>query len=205
MAATGQPAGGGAAGGGAVSAPSDRTWIAFLRAVNVGGRKVEMARLRDLLGGMGLQRVRSYIASGNVFFDADLDTAAQRAELTAAIEARLREEFGFEVPTILRSVAEVEAALAASPFDRVEMGPEVRLSIVFLSGPLTGLVPPLRSPKDDWELLEATDGEAFVVSWRLNGRVGSDPVAAIEKAYGVRATGRFFHTTAKIVAAARKP
>ncbi|QMU75662.1 DUF1697 domain-containing protein [Streptacidiphilus sp. PB12-B1b] len=182
-----------------------QTWIAFLRAVNVGGRKVEMARLRELLGAMGLGRVRTYIASGNVFFDAALDTPQQRAELTGAIQARLREEFGFEVPTILRSIPEVEAALAAAPFDQVEIDPDVRLNIVFLSGPLTGLKPPLRSPKDDWELLDATDGEAFVVAWRLNGRVGSNPVAAIEKAYGVQATGRFFHTTAKIVEAAKKP
>jgi uncharacterized protein (DUF1697 family) len=184
---------------------SPQTWIAFLRAVNVGGRKVEMARLRELLGGMGLRRARTYIASGNAFFDADLGTPRQREELTEEIQARLREEFGFEVPTILRSVPEVEAALTAAPFDQVEITPDVRLSIAFLSAPLTGLALPLRSPKGDWELLDATDGEAFLVSWRQNGRVGSDPIAAIEKAFGVRATGRFFHTTAKIVAAARKP
>ncbi|MFD0330743.1 DUF1697 domain-containing protein [Streptacidiphilus monticola] len=47
------------------------TWIALLRAVNVGGRKVEMARLRALLGQQpGLSGVRTYIASGNVFFQA---------------------------------------------------------------------------------------------------------------------------------------
>jgi uncharacterized protein (DUF1697 family) len=182
-----------------------QTWIGFLRAVNVGGRKVEMARLRELLDRMGLDRVRTYIASGNVFFDADLPTAARRAELTAELEARLLAEFGFEIPVVLRSVDEVEAALAAAPFDQVEVTPDTRLSIAFLSGPLTGLTLPLRSPKGEWELLGATEGEAYLVSWRIDGRVGDNPVAALEKAYGVRGTARFFHTTGKIVAAARKP
>jgi uncharacterized protein (DUF1697 family) len=185
-----------------------RTWIAFLRAVNVGGRKVEMARLRTLLTGMGLSRVRTYIASGNAFFDtedAGLDDPGERAELAGAIEARLLAEFGFEVPVLLRGTAEVRAALAAAPFDRVEVTPDTRLSIAFLSGPLTGLSLPLRSPKDDWELLGATDGEAYLVSWLVGGRVGSNPVAALEKGFGVKATARFFHTTAKILAAAEQP
>ncbi|QMU68308.1 DUF1697 domain-containing protein [Streptacidiphilus sp. P02-A3a] len=183
----------------------DRTWIAFLRAVNVGGRKVEMARLRALLDGMGLARVRSHIASGNVFFDAELDTPAARAELVAAVETRLRAEFGFDIPVLLRSTDEVAAALAAAPFDQVELTPETRLSIAFLSGPLTGLTLPLRSAKGYWELLAATEGEAYLVSWRLNGQLGDNPVAALEKAFGVKGTARFFHTTEKILAAARKP
>jgi len=181
------------------------TWIAFLRAVNVGGRKVEMARLRALLTGMGLSRVRTYIASGNAFFDAELNGPGERAELTAAIEARLLAEFGFEVPTVLRSTAEVAKALAAAPFEQVEVTPDTRLSIAFLSGPLTGLTLPLRSPKDEWELLGATEGEAYLVSWRLNGRVGANPVAALEKQFGVKGTARFLHTTAKILAAAEQP
>jgi uncharacterized protein (DUF1697 family) len=181
------------------------TWIGFLRAVNVGGRKVEMARLRELLAGLGLDRVRSYIASGN--FDSDLDPGSHRAraELTAAVEQRLRQEFGFEIPTVLRTVTEVEAALAAAPFDGIEVTPDIRLSIVFLSAPLLGAELPLRSPKGDWELLAATDGEAFVLSRLRDGRLGANPVAAVEKTFGVTATARFFHTTEKIVAAARKP
>ena len=183
------------------------TWIGFLRAVNVGGRKVEMARLRELLAGLGLDRVRSYIASGNVFFDSDLDPGSPRAraELTATVEQRLRQEFGFAVPTLLRTVAEVEAALAAAPFAGIEVTPEIRLSIVFLSAPLVGAELPLRSPKGDWELLAATEGEAFVLSRLRDGRLGANPVAAVEKTFGVTATARFFHTTEKIVAAARKP
>ena len=45
-----------------------RTWVALLRAVNVGGRKVPMAELRQALEDAGLAEVRTYIASGNVIF-----------------------------------------------------------------------------------------------------------------------------------------
>ena len=41
-------------------------WVALLRAVNVGGTgKVAMADLKALCEGLGLDQVRTYIASGN--------------------------------------------------------------------------------------------------------------------------------------------
>ena len=43
--------------------------IAFLRAVNVGGRVVKMDRLRALFEGEGFTGVETFIASGNVIFD----------------------------------------------------------------------------------------------------------------------------------------
>ena len=45
------------------------TYTALLRAVNVGGRTVKMERLRDLFSELELGNVRSFIQSGNVFFD----------------------------------------------------------------------------------------------------------------------------------------
>ena len=45
------------------------TYIALLRGINVGGHTVKMERLRGLFGELGLERVRSYIQTGNVFFE----------------------------------------------------------------------------------------------------------------------------------------
>jgi uncharacterized protein (DUF1697 family) len=187
--------------------PAAETCVAFLRAVNVGGRIAPMAKVRELFEELGLGGVRSYIASGNVFFtpkDPLPPLGADRDVLTAEIEDKLEQGLGFDVPVMLRTVSELEAALAAAPFDQVEVTPEVRLSVVFLSAPLAGITLPLRSPKGDWEVLHATDGEAYVVMRLQNGRMGGNPIAGIEKSYDVRATARFFHTTAKILAAARK-
>ena len=59
------------------------------------------------------------------------------------------------------------------------------------------------SPNGDWEVLGASGGTAFAL-WRLvNGRP-SNPVPVIEKTFGVQATARFFHTSEKILAAARR-
>ncbi|MFJ1758284.1 DUF1697 domain-containing protein [Kitasatospora sp. NPDC088134] len=178
------------------------TYIAFLRAVNVGGRTVRMDRLRELFVGLGLADVRTYIQSGNVFFrTAETD----RAALTARIEAGLAEGLGWPVPVMLRTVEEVEALLALDPFAGVEPGEDKRLCVLFLSEPLPeGVELPAVSPKGDWEMIGATADAAFVVMHVRNGRLNGNPATAFPKSYRGQATSRFFHTTAKIVAAARK-
>jgi uncharacterized protein (DUF1697 family) len=44
-------------------------YVAFLRAINVGGRTVKMGHLRSLFEAMGFSNVETFIASGNVIFD----------------------------------------------------------------------------------------------------------------------------------------
>ncbi|MFJ5232343.1 DUF1697 domain-containing protein [Kitasatospora sp. NPDC088391] len=179
------------------------TYIAFLRAVNVGGRTVRMERLRELFAGLGLADVRTYIQSGNVFFRAE--AGADRAALAGRIEAALAEGLGWPVPVMLRTVEEVEALLALDPFAGVEPGEDKRLCVLFLSEPLPAEVElPAASPKGDWEMVGATADAAFVVMHLRNGRLNGNPATAFPKSYRGQATSRFFHTTAKIVAAARK-
>ncbi|WP_033221666.1 DUF1697 domain-containing protein [Kitasatospora phosalacinea] len=180
------------------------TYIAFLRAVNVGGRTVKMDRLRELFTGLGLEGVRTYIQSGNVFFrTAETDRAALAARIEAGLEAGL----GYRVPVMLRTVEEVEALLALDPFAVVEPAEDKRLCVLFLSEPLPPEVTaalPVASPKGDWEMIGATADAAFVVMHVRNGRLNGNPATAFPKSYRGQATSRFFHTTAKIAAAARK-
>jgi uncharacterized protein (DUF1697 family) len=177
------------------------TYIAFLRAVNVGGRVVPMAKLRAHFEELGFGDVRTFIQSGNVFFTTKKN---DRAALTRRIEGHLHGALGFEVPTMLRTPAEVEAALALDPFKRVKVTPDVRLSILFLSKSLPRDVKlPLEIPKMNATVLYATPGEAFVVFRVTPGRV-PNPATHLEKTYGLSATARFFATTAKILAAAKQ-
>jgi uncharacterized protein (DUF1697 family) len=176
-------------------------YIAFLRAVNVGGRVVPMSKLRAHFEQLRLADVRTFIQSGNVFFTTKKN---DRTALTRRIERHLHGALGFEVPTMLRTIDEVEAALALDPFKRVKITPDVRLSILFVSEPLPRDVKlPLGIPKMDGTVLQATPGEAFVVYRVAAGRV-PNPAAYLEKTYRIRATARFFGTTAKILAAAKK-
>jgi uncharacterized protein (DUF1697 family) len=178
------------------------TYIAFLRAVNVGGRTVRMERLRELFAELGLGEVRSYIQSGNVFFST---AEADRAALTARIEHHLEQALGYAVPVMLRTVDEIAELVGSDPFAGVEVTPEVRLCVVFLSEPLpAGMEFPVRSPKGDWEIIAATPGAAFTVLHLRGGRMTTNPATTFPKSYRGQGTSRFFHTVVKILAAARK-
>ena len=171
------------------------TYIAFLRAVNVGGRTVKMDRLRGLFEELGFVNVRTYIQSGNVFFEsAETDQAA----LASKIETKLEAELGFEVAVVVRKVYQVQAAVNGNPFKDVKVDENTRLCIVFVSRPLPQADWPVISPKGDIELLGATDGEVFAVLRQEPGRA-ANPAAFIEKSYGVKATSRFHHTLVKLL------
>jgi uncharacterized protein (DUF1697 family) len=87
--------------------------VAFLRAINVGGRTVKMEALRRSLGDIGLANVETVIASGNVLFDS---SARSGDALAKRIEKALAEALGFEVATFVRSAADVRAIAARRPF-----------------------------------------------------------------------------------------
>ena len=175
-------------------------YIALLRGVNVGGHMVKMERLRELFAGLGLNGVRTYIQTGNVFFEA---ADGDRAELTRAIESHLRAALGYEVPTFLRTLPELERTLARSPFTDADVTPDTRLNIVFVASPVpAALALPAWSAKRDIEIRETTEREAYVVWYLKDGR---PPVSQnfLEKTLGSQVTSRFAHTTVQILEAAK--
>lgn len=88
-------------------------WAALLRAVNVGGTgKLPMAELRALCEELGLARVQTYIASGNVVFASDRDPADLRGLIEDALEAR----YGKRIVVLVRSAAQLAEIVAADPW-----------------------------------------------------------------------------------------
>jgi len=79
-------------------------YVAFLRAINVGGHTVKMDHLRLIFEAMGLKNVETFIASGNVIFDS---TAKNSKALESKIEEFLQERLGYQVATFIRSTSEV--------------------------------------------------------------------------------------------------
>lgn len=176
-------------------------YVALLRGINVGGHMVKMERLRALFVELGFTGVRTYIQSGNVFFETSSD---DRAVLTSTIERHLRAALGYEVPVFLRTIPELEYVLALDPLRGEKIPPDQRLCIAFAANPISSdLTLPLWSPKSDMQILQATPLEAVVVWYIINGR---PPVSQdfLEKALGGKVTTRFFHTTAKILEAAKQ-
>ncbi|MFI7245963.1 DUF1697 domain-containing protein [Streptomyces qinglanensis] len=89
-------------------------YAALLRGINVGGnRKVPMAELRELLGGLGHAAVRTHLNSGNAVFSSDTsDEDALAAELEEALEQR----FGFHVACMVRGAEYLRDVRDACPF-----------------------------------------------------------------------------------------
>ena len=80
------------------------TYIAFLRAINVGGRFAKMADLRAGLAHKGFAEVESYIQSGNLRLTSSLESAVA---VEVALESALEELCGFTVSTIVRTPVQV--------------------------------------------------------------------------------------------------
>ena len=89
-------------------------YVAFLRGMNLGKRRIKNPELREEFERLGLLDVASFRASGNVIFGVEGREA--RAKLAARIEAGLRDGLGYDVPVYLRSLAEVAAIAAREPF-----------------------------------------------------------------------------------------
>jgi uncharacterized protein (DUF1697 family) len=105
------------------------TYIALLRAVNVGGTgKLPMSELRSLCDSAGFARVRTYIASGNVVFDSALSKASVKAKLERCLE----DYAGKPVGVLIRTGKEMAAVIAANPFKSAAPN---RTVAIFLDGP----------------------------------------------------------------------
>ncbi|WP_371367337.1 DUF1697 domain-containing protein [Sporomusa rhizae] len=89
------------------------TFIGLLRGINVGGhRRIKMADLKRLLENLGLHEVQTYIQSGNVLFESEHDVSLLGQQIQQEIQA----VFGFDVPVILRTAAELDRLIENSPF-----------------------------------------------------------------------------------------
>jgi len=90
------------------------TFVAFLRGMNLGGRRIRNEDLRGEFERLGFGGVATFRASGNVVFEGGGEAEAALAE---RIEAGLGEALGYEVPVFLRAASEVAAIAASRPFD----------------------------------------------------------------------------------------
>ncbi len=137
--------------------------VGFLRAVNVGKRRVAMAALREEVEALGYGDVSTYVNSGNVLFSTDDDPAG----LEPAVEARLLTAFGFEVPTFVRTGDDVARVESATPFGDVEPGHSHL--VVFLRRPL-----PAATARAVRALTNATDTlvpDGRELHWHIRGKV----------------------------------
>ncbi len=87
-------------------------YIALLRGINAGrARRVEMKKLKALFESLGYLNVVTYINSGNVIFETD----GEQINIRSAIEEGLKNEFGFEIPTLVKTQMQIKQIADAIP------------------------------------------------------------------------------------------
>ena len=173
-------------------------FVAFLRAINVGGHTVKMEDLRALFEAMGFSKVETFIASGNVIFDSK---ARDMAALERRIEAHLQESLGYEVKTFVRSDAEIAAIARYQPFKEALMKSAMALNVAFLVEPLSAqaqqtLLSRFRTEIDDFHV----HGREIYWLCRKKQSESEFSNAVLEKALKLRATFRGMNSIAKLAA-----
>ncbi|MFD2826601.1 DUF1697 domain-containing protein [Leeuwenhoekiella polynyae] len=104
-------------------------YIGLLRGINVGGhRKVPMATLRQLMSDLNFKEVKTYIQSGNIIFLSD--EKHTETQLAKIISNAILEEFGFEVPVVVKTADAIKKAVEVNPFSAE---PIENLHLTFLS------------------------------------------------------------------------
>ncbi len=178
-------------------------YVAFLRAINVGKRTVKSPQLIDLFSQLGFGNVSTFLASGNVIFDAlKFDAPKKDEEIGPSIERAFEKSFGFPSAVFLRTLDRLEAIVAANPLQLTEQQKSsFTLNVLFLqqpvSNPIKKRVLALRSSYDDFafddeEILWLCRGEKISVSSLFEGdRLGN--------AIGVETTMRNVRTLSRIV------
>ena len=171
--------------------------IAFLRAVNVGGRIVKMDALRGHFADAGFTGVETFIASGNVVFDSK---AGSGPALEARIERALKKALGYDVPTFVRSPSEVAAAAERVAFSHKEVAAAGALLVGFLKGPLDpAATRRLAALNSDLHRFQAPGAELY---WLLQMKQGESKLTPgqIERALGGPTTMRSIVSLRKLVA-----
>jgi uncharacterized protein (DUF1697 family) len=172
-------------------------YVAFLRAINVGGHVVRMEQLRKLFESLGYSKVETFIASGNVVFD----TASRNTKaIEKAIEQKLRDKLGYEVHTFVRTCDELCAIGQYEPFDQKAVAGAAAFIVGFLAAPLDAAAKKkLMALKSDINEFHVNGRELY---WLSRQRQGENTFsnAVFEKLIGGRSTFRGVSTVRKMAA-----
>ena len=173
-------------------------YVAFLRGINVGKRRVKNDALGKVFADLGFENVKILIASGNVLFDAE---ATSESTLTKTVEHALEKALGFDVSVMLRSVPEIRAMLDRDPFKGISVTKQTRRYVTLLAAKTTSMLTlPHASPDGLFTILSKDDREVYSVLTVVEGARTVDLMAVLEKEYGKGATTRNWNTIEKAAA-----
>lgn len=139
-------------------------YVALLRAVNVGGRKVTMKELKDAAEELGYSNARALLASGNLVFEAKRTAPAQSE---VALEGAIEKAFGLFSEVMVRDPTQWSAILKANPFPRKAKDDPAHLVCVVCkdkpdAAELNAYLKTFREKYDKGEQLKAIGREIYI-------------------------------------------
>lgn len=146
-------------------------YVAFLRGMNLGGRRITNEGLRAHFEALGCEDVATFRASGNVVFA----KTGRAAALTAELEVGLAEALGYEVPVFLRSERQIKAIVSKQPFSAKQLAvSKGKLQVVFLvKKPSAPAAKKALALSSDADLLALEGSELF---WLPEGGISESEV-----------------------------
>ncbi len=175
-------------------------YAAFLRGINVGGRAlIKMADLRRAFEKLEFGNVRSFLASGNIIFEAE---QKDKRILSKTIESELKKILGKDINVMLRSREELRRIQSSEPFKGIKITPSIRLYVTFLSekAKLRTITIPYTLPEEGLRILHAAPREVFSVINLSKGNGTPDLMSLLEKEFGAGITTRNWNTVMNIPA-----
>jgi uncharacterized protein (DUF1697 family) len=169
--------------------------VAMLRGINLGPtRRVPMADLRTMLTEAGYEDVRTYVQSGNIV----LRSPAKPAQVQGELQTLISERFGFDVPVLVRSRAELAQVVKRNPLGDVADNPK-RYQVSFLAEkPPPDLIRRLEEQAHESERVTAHGREIY--AWHPDGVARSKLWNALAgKRLGIAATARNWTTVTTLL------
>ncbi len=170
------------------------TYVAFLRAINVGGNNlIRMADLRDLLTRLGFETVRTHLQSGNAVFKA---RSKDRGTLSEEIAGAIHQAHGHRPEVILRTADELRRALGKVPFDASANPSQVLINFLAAPGDAEGA-----RTLAAWEGPEVAVVDGSEVYLHFPEGMGRSKFNRVpmEKLLGTRGTARNLNTVRKVL------
>ena len=169
-------------------------YVALFRGINVGGKNIlPMKDLVGILEGIGCEKVKTYIQSGNAVFQAKENQIKKIAEKLCS---RILESHGFKPKVLLLGVTELEDAIKNNPFKTIE---GKSLHFFFLeSTPIKPNLDKLANVKSNSEEFKLDKNIFYLYAPDGVGR--SKLAAKVEQALGVPVTARNWNTVSKLFA-----
>lgn len=169
-----------------------KRYIAFLRAINVGGTTIiKMADLKKMFESFGLENVETYIQTGNVIFDAQESKASG---LEKRIERQLEEAYGKSIRLFVRTVREVARMVEDCPFDPKER--EIAYVVILEKKPNQRTTDALLSLQSEADEFAVVGREGFCLRRDREKSIFSNNL--IEKVLGMAGTTRNLTTIKKL-------